>query len=96
MRKRHPDPMDHSPNNPDRGDQAKRLKRHPVNLLALMSGLVFLVIGGGVLIHRIAVEIDAVLVTALTLIAIGAISAATLIARRPRPPSPSATSSAAP
>ena len=86
MSKRHPDPMEHSPNNPDRGDQAKRLKRHPVNLLALMSGLVFLVIGGGALIHRIAVEIDAVLVTALTLIAIGAISAAVLIARRPHPP----------
>jgi len=80
--------MEHSPNNPDRGDQAKKLKRHPVNLLALMSGLVFLVIGGGALIHRIAVEIDAVLVTALTLIAISAISAAVLIARRPRPPSP--------
>ena len=88
MSKRHPDPMEHPPNNPDRGDQAKRLNRHPVNLLALMSGLVFLAIGGAALIHRVAVEIDTVLVTALTLIAIGAISTAALIARRPRPPAP--------
>ena len=88
MAKHHPDPIDHSPHISDCGDEAKKLKRHPVNLLALMSGLVFLAIGGGVLIHRIAIEIDAVLATALTLIAVGAISAAALIARRPRPPTP--------
>ena len=86
MAKRHPDPMDHTPNSPDRRGEPGKLKRHPVNLLALISGLVFLAIGGGVIIHRSAVEIDAVLATALTLIAVGAISAAALIARRPRPP----------
>ena len=88
MVKHHPDPLDHSPDSPDRRGGPRKLRRHPVNLLALMSGLVFLTIGGSAIIHRAVGEIDAVIATGLTLIAVGAISAATLITRRSRQPAP--------
>jgi hypothetical protein len=60
------------------------MKRHPVDLAALLFGLAFVITAGGVLVYELSdTDVDPAWMVAMSLIVLGVVALATTLFRRP-------------